>query len=131
MMKSDGIRQVFLRGDTDQCSYQISYTSLIQPVKNVRLSTLYDLSLQARQTEAYLFYNKHPSSFRILQMMSAGKADIYILPFTLNDTTLDAVFKLDHTTFPVIDNVDGDFIVSSTSQHFCWDCFYYVVVSTK
>ena len=64
-------------------------------------------------------------------MVSAGSADIYILPFSQDNLTLDFVFSLDYKTFPVIDVIDGDFIVSSTSEYFCSECFYYVVVTTK
>jgi hypothetical protein len=38
---------------------------------------------------------------------------------------------MDYQEFPVADSVDGDFIVSSSSDYFCSQCFYYVVVSTK
>jgi len=108
-----------VRGDIDQCSYQISYISISQPVKNVQLSALYELNLLAGQTEGFLFYNTHPSSFRIMQLVSAGTANIYIFPFSQDDLTLEFVLKSDFTTFPVVDTIDGDFIVSSTSEYFC------------
>ena len=38
---------------------------------------------------------------------------------------------MDYTKFPVVDSVDGDFIVSSSSDYFCSQCFYYIVVATK
>lgn len=35
------------------------------------------------------------------------------------------------TSFEMLDKNDGDFVMSSESEHFCWQCYYYVVVTTK
>jgi len=43
--KSDGIDKIYVRGDIPQCSYQISYISINQPIKTVHLSTPYELTL--------------------------------------------------------------------------------------
>lgn len=45
LKKSDNYTSVYVRGNSDHCSYQISYVSLKYPVKTVTLSTLYDLNL--------------------------------------------------------------------------------------
>jgi hypothetical protein len=64
-------------------------------------------------------------------MVSTGNAFIYILPFSQDNTTLKDAFNTNHTFFPMVDKVDGDFIVSSTSDYFCSDCFYYIVVTAN
>lgn len=45
LKKTDNIERIFIRGDIKKCTYQISYTSLKTPIKNVRLSNPYDLNL--------------------------------------------------------------------------------------
>jgi hypothetical protein len=66
-----------------------------------------------------------------MQMVSAGKADIYILPFNQGNLTLAFALSMDFKSFPLVDKIDGDFIVSSSNQYFCSNCFYYVVVTTS
>lgn len=66
-----------------------------------------------------------------MQMVSAGEAEIYILPFSESNLTLASALSLDFKSFPLVDKIDGDFVVSSTSQSFCYNCFYYVVVTAS
>jgi hypothetical protein len=120
-----------VRGDAEQCSYQISYVSITQPIKTVRLATPYELNIAATDISAFLFYNTQPVSFRVLQMVSAGSADIHILPFNEDNLTLSAVSEMDYRQFPILDSTDGDYVLSSSSEYFCSQCFYYVVVTTK
>jgi hypothetical protein len=97
LKKTDQIRRVYVFGNNDQCSYQISYTSIDQPIKTVRLSTPYELKLEPYETQGFLFYNPNPTSFRILTLLSGGRAEIYILPFNQNNLTLKAAFEMNLT----------------------------------
>jgi len=46
--------------------------------------------------------------------LSGGRVDIYILPFNENNLTLKAAIEMNFTEFPLADEMDGDYIVSST-----------------
>jgi hypothetical protein len=50
-----------------------------------------------------------------MQMVSAGAADIYILPFSESNLTLASALSIDFKSFPLVDKVDGDFVISSSS----------------
>ncbi len=47
-------------------------------------------------------------------MISAGSADIYVMPIKSNNITLAEVLATDYKSFPIIDKVDGDFVISSS-----------------
>jgi hypothetical protein len=66
-----------------------------------------------------------------MEMVSAGAADIYILPFSESNLTLTSVLSIDFKSFPLVDKVDGDFVISSSSKSFCSNCFYYAVITTS
>jgi hypothetical protein len=43
--KADKVDKIYVSGDAEQCSYQISYMSTLQPTTTVSLSTLYELNI--------------------------------------------------------------------------------------
>lgn len=64
-------------------------------------------------------------------MISAGKANIYIMPFKESNKTLTEVLAIDYKNYPIIDTIDGDYVVSSRDDNFCSNCFYYIHVVTE
>lgn len=45
LLKTDQVERIFLRGEKDECAYQIKYLSNTHPIQIVQLSHPYELSL--------------------------------------------------------------------------------------
>jgi len=85
------------------CSFQISYISLELPINNAKLSQPYELKLDTKEVQKYLYYHANPVSFKIVKLIGAGTLDVYIFPMKDQKATLKEVLSSDLQSYPIVD----------------------------
>lgn len=78
--REDGIEYIYVKGRFPYCSYQVSYSSLSNPIYNVKLSQPYELGLDKGDMKRYVYYHANLVSFKIVKEVGAGRLSIALLP---------------------------------------------------
>lgn len=64
-------------------------------------------------------------------MASAGDASIFVMPIYNINFTLSSLNTLSYNSFPTYASYDGEYVIEENHTHFCSDCYYYVIVTTR
>ena len=130
MAVKDQVEFIYVKGIGSGCSYQISYISLDMPLNNAKLSQPYELQLEAGQSKKFIYYHANPTAFKIVKLEGAGKLTVHILNMSDPKMTLKEALLINPESYPLMEGEEGEHRVSQDDPHFCFDCFYLVVVST-
>jgi hypothetical protein len=107
--KKDQIERIFVKGQADACSFEISYISNSNPYRIVRLSQPYELNLEAGKFERFIYYHQNPRTFKIAPMVSAGSPKAYIMPVKSADLNLSALSKISLDEYPIVSSYEGEY----------------------
>lgn len=80
MKREEGVEYIYVKGRLPHCSFQVSYTSLNNPIYNVKLSQPYEIDLSEGEIKKYVYYHANLVSFKVVKQVGAGKLTIGMIP---------------------------------------------------
>jgi hypothetical protein len=87
----------------------------------------YQVELENSRSKFFLYYHNSKESFRVIEMIEQGDANIAAFPVTLG-TRVEDLINRNIQDFPFVEKEFGDLKIDESSSDFCLNCYYFIAV---